>query len=229
MKTDDQPGKTPCTWRPVDECAGCGLDGRLLCRWDRGVLVSLQAPAFSFMALSALTLVFRGLSGGGWWPLIAYAAFCLLFFGFFEIRILCSHCPYYAERSRVLHCLLNHGAIKFFRYRPSPMRTWEKAALLACFAVFAFYPLVFAGLLIVRAAVGAAVLGLWGAITAATSVTLSLVCFYITLRVHACRCCVNLSCPLNRVPPEVRAAFLERNPELRAVWEADEENRKEDR
>jgi hypothetical protein len=45
----------------------------------------------------------------------------------------------------------------------------------------------------------------------------TIVGFFVFLRLHMCRRCVNLSCPLNNVPDDLKAAYLERNPHLVAA------------
>lgn len=52
--------------------------------------------SLSFTALAHIAPVLAGLLTGAWWPL--YGACMVLFFGISEIRILCRHCPFYAER-----------------------------------------------------------------------------------------------------------------------------------
>ena len=56
-----------------------------------------------------------------------------------EIRVLCSHCPYYAEEGRILHCLANHGTIKLWKYHPEPMRFWEKLGFLGGIIFFLYF------------------------------------------------------------------------------------------
>jgi hypothetical protein len=40
------------------------------------------------------------------------------------------------------------------------------------------------------------------------------------LRKTACGRCINFSCPMNTVPKRSVDAYLERNPDIRAAWEA---------
>jgi len=44
--------------------------------------------------------------------------------------------------------------------------------------------------------------------------------FFLILRYHYCRRCVNFSCPLNRVPKSLVDAYLRRNRVMREAWEA---------
>jgi hypothetical protein len=190
-----------CTWRPATECQGCSLADELKCRFDRGDLLHFLGSFLGF-ALPAFIGVIRG--GYGWF-LLGWVAFWLVFFELWEIRILCSHCPYYAERSATLHCIANYGSLKVWRYHPEPMSRSEKIQLWIGFVILGGYPfplLLLAGEFLW--AVGAA----WG-----------LVMFFWTLRKETCSRCVNFSCPLNAVPRELVDAYLERNPVMRQAWE----------
>lgn len=190
-----------CSWRPVSECVGCPIDGRLKCRFRLGDLLRFVG-LFSVFAVPA---VVGTLAGGYGWSLVGWFAFWLVFFEFWEIRILCSHCPYYAERGITLHCIANYGSLKVWRYRPGPMSLSEKTQLIIGFAILGGYPFPFM---------------LLGGQYVWSSVALGgLVTFVWALRRYTCSRCVNFSCPLNRVPRETVDAFLERNPVMRKAWE----------
>jgi hypothetical protein len=218
MIDDEQP--RACTWNPDAPCAECGLSGRLLCRWEARALRAFLAPALAFCLLGLLTMVLTGLLAGAWWPLISYAAFMGAFFPVFEIRILCSHCPFYAEKGLVLHCPANHGAPKLWRYRPGPMRTWEKVSLIAGFVVFAGAPVVAAGWDIALTAAGDfSAVALWAVIALAAAVLGTGLSLYTLLRGHVCPRCVNFSCPLNMTPEVIREEYLRLNPVMHGAWE----------
>ena len=59
----------------------------------------------------------------GFWMTVFTIALCVGFFGFIETRVLCSHCPHYAEEGASLRCWANYGSPKLFKYRPGPMST----------------------------------------------------------------------------------------------------------
>jgi len=63
---------------------------------------------------------------GGWW-LLPWLMTIIGFFGFVEIRVMCSDCPHYAEQGSSLKCWANYGSPKIWKYRPGPMAFWEKA------------------------------------------------------------------------------------------------------
>ena len=190
-----------CTWRPEAECAGCPLSGDLKCRFDRRYLFHFIGMFVGFL-IPAFTGVIRG--GYGWY-LLGWVAFWLVFFELWEIRILCSHCPYYAERGKTLHCIANYGSLKVWKYHPEPMSRSEKIQLWIGFAILGGYPFPF---MILGGQYLWAVAALWG-----------LILFFWTLRLYTCSQCVNFSCPLNTVPREVVDAYLERNPAMRQAWE----------
>jgi len=192
---------TICTWQPASECAGCPLGERLKCRFDRGDLLHFLGLAVGF-ALPAIIGVMRG--GYGWY-LLGWAAFCLVFFELWEIRILCSHCPYYAEEGPVLHCIANYGSLKLWKYHPKPMSTWEKMQLFIGFAILVGYPFPF---LILGRQYALAGVALWAGVMG-----------FWTLHKYTCSQCVNFSCPLNSVPREIVDAYLERNPTMKKGWE----------
>jgi hypothetical protein len=52
---------------------------------------------------------------------LGWLAIWFLFFFVLEGRVLCSHCPYWAKESRVLHCHANYGVIKLSKERLRPL------------------------------------------------------------------------------------------------------------
>lgn len=190
-----------CTWRPVSECEGCPLGERLKCRFRRGDLLHFMAMFGGFV----FPVVIGVIGGGyGWW-LLGWFAFWMLFFQIWEIRILCSHCPYYAEEGHTLHCIANYGSLKLWKYHPEPMSKSEKAQLFVGFAILVGYPF---PLLLLGRQWAFAFLAAWGAFL-----------FFWTLHKYTCSRCVNFSCPLNSVPKEVVNEYLRRNPVMRQAWE----------
>jgi len=143
-------------------CEGCPIAGRLKCRFNRGDLLHFIG-LFAGFALPAIIGVIRG--GYGWY-LLGWAAFCLVFFEFWEIRILCSHCPYYAEKGLTLHCIAcshcpyyaekgltlhciaNYGSLKVWRYHPEPISKAETVQLVIGFILLCGYPFVGVGLVL---------------------------------------------------------------------------------
>jgi hypothetical protein len=128
-----------CTWRVEAACEGCPLFERLKCRFDRGDLLHFLGMTGCVGIPAVLGMV----AGGYGWYLLGWAAIWLVFFGLWEIRILCSHCPYYAERGATLHCIANYGCPKVWRYHPEPISTPEKIQLMIGFVLVGGYPFPF--------------------------------------------------------------------------------------
>jgi hypothetical protein len=189
-----------CTARPADDCAGCGLAGRLMCRYDRRDSVVFFMAALPFFFTSIVGSILGGY--GGW--LLAWLAYALFFFTVWEGRVLCSHCPYWAEEGRILRCHANYGVFKLWRYRPGPMSRWEQAQFVAGALLLVGFP--FPLLLAAREFLPAAVC----LVSLASAV-------YFVYR-NACTRCVNFSCPFNAVPPQTRAEFFRRNPPIARAW-----------
>ena len=143
---------------------------------------------------------------GGWW-LAPWLLLIIGYFGFVEIRVMCSHCPHYAEEARTLLCWANYGAPKIWKYRPGPMTRWEKVVFLAGLAAVWGYPFVF--LVSSRQ---------WFLILIYAMTTAS---FFVTLKLFLCAQCMNFACPLNSVADDVRQAFFKRNPEVARAWGVD--------
>lgn len=199
-----QPDRNPyhiCTVGDPAVCAECELADKLKCRFQRSDLLHFTA-LFTLIAIPAGI----GLVHGGYaWALVGWVAFSMFFFNVWESRILCRHCPYYAERGRILHCIANYGIFKPFRFNPAPMSRGEKAQLSFAFALLLLVLLAF---LVAAGEWVMLFLTIWG-----TGVWL------FTMQKYVCSACVNFSCPLNRVPKPIVDAYLKRNPAMRQAWE----------
>ncbi len=132
----------------------------------------------------------------------------IVFFGFWEIRILCSHCPYYAEKGATLRCPANYGCPKFWKYRPGPMSSAERIQLVIGFVLMSGYPFIF--------------LYLGAQLVYLVAAGIGLAVFFSALLVFKCSRCVNFSCPFNRVSRDKVQAFLNRNPVMKKAWEKTE-------
>lgn len=191
-----------CTWKPRSKCLDCSIQGELQCRFNKNDLLSFLI-LFGPFALAAIGGTIR--AGYGWW-LLGWLFYALFFFFVWEARVLCRHCPFWAEGDRILHCHANYGVIKIWKYQPGPMSKLEKIQFLAgAFILIAFpFPFMLMG--------GEFLLG-------AIAFTVAISFFYNLIR-NTCTRCVNFSCPLNKTPKPVIDAYLLRNPEIRAAWES---------
>jgi hypothetical protein len=205
-----------CTWDAKSDCDNCPNTDRLNCKWNRKLLMGFLLLFLPFGFTSWFGLALVGKLIGNWLVVIAYLIFYIAFFFFFEIRILCSHCPYYGENSRILHCLANNGAIKLWSYHP------EKISLVICFFFLAGYPVlaqVYGSWLIYAQYPHFDSIALLGMVGITVATLLSAVTFFACLRIYVCTKCVNFSCPLNEVPKSAVDEYLRNNSVMKAAWE----------
>jgi hypothetical protein len=143
---------------------------------------------------------------GGWW-LGLWLALIVGYFNFLEIRVMCSHCPHYAEEGKTLKCWANNGSPKLWKYRPGPMSLVEKILFLGGFVVIWGYPLPFL------------VLGMqWFQFFL---YALLVTGFFMTLKEFLCSQCINFACPLNGVDKATRLEFFKKNPVVAEAWGVD--------
>ena len=200
MSTQNVNPHNICSWRPASECMECPLAGGLKCRFNWGDLFHFVGLFFLFAFPSLIGMILSGYS----WVILGWIGFWIFFFEIWEIRILCSHCPYYAEKGWTLCCIANYGSLKLWRYRPEPMNRLEKIQLIVGFIILGGYPFPF---LILGRQFIFAFLAFW-----------ALVMFFWTLRKYTCSACVNFSCVLNTVPRKVVNEYLNRNPVMKKAW-----------
>ncbi|MFX0151870.1 MAG: hypothetical protein ACFFAJ_13865 [Candidatus Hodarchaeota archaeon] len=209
-----------CTWDINADCNNCTDRTNLDCKWDMKHLIRFYTIGLPFFIPVALGLILTVLWTGDWFGIIIYAMFWIFFFGFFEIRVLCRHCPYYSEEGKILHCLANHGLLKIWKYEPGPMSRWEKLGLLVGFVLFLGIPIITiifatitlvddgAELFLVLIMGALSILSIGGAFVSGHSLTNKV-----------CTRCVNFSCPLNRVPKHLVDSYLMKNPVMKHAWE----------
>jgi hypothetical protein len=159
------------------------------------------------LSIPSLILGGAGIYRVGGWFLVPWIALMAGFFGFLEIRVMCSHCPHYAEPGNSLQCWANYGSPKIWTYRPGPMSLMEKLLFLGGLAAIWGYPVIFLlvgpqWLLLVVYGISSAGL-------------------FMTLKLFFCTRCMNFACPLNTVPVHIRQNFFERNPKVAQAWEVE--------
>jgi len=182
-----------------DTCDDCAVSETLHCHFTPKDLIH-----FLLMASPPFLLGGAGICHvSGWW-LLPWLIIIIGYFGFVEIRVMCSHCPHYAEEGDSLKCWANYGSPKIWEYRPGPMAFWEKAVFFLGFALVGGYPLYF---LVSELQLFLLIVYL-----------ITLGGFYLTLRTFLCSQCMNFACPLNTVSEEVREEFFQRNPEVAKAW-----------
>jgi hypothetical protein len=191
MFLDPERPLTTCTPRACSECPARAV---VHCHFQARDLVRFLAVALPLFLVGGAG-IWR--VGTAW--LVGWLAACLGFFGLVEIRVLCSHCPHYAEPGRILRCWANYGSPKLWRYRPGPLSRAERTVFLSGLMLVFGLPLPFmlAGgqrfLLLLYSLAGA---GLW-----------------ITMQRTMCSVCMNFACPFNRVGEVGRQTFWKTNPQ----------------
>ena len=183
-----------CDACPVSETLQCHFTSRDLLRF-----LSISMPSFLFGGV--------GIYLANGWLLVPWLILIVAYFGFVEIRVMCSHCPHYAESDSSLRCWANYGAPKLWSYRPGPMTRVEKLVFFGGFVVIWGYPLVplIAGLQWILLAV----------------YILATAGFFTILKISFCSRCMNFACPLNAVGAETRGRFFDRNPGVAKAWGVD--------
>jgi membrane protease YdiL (CAAX protease family) len=176
-------------------------DGQLMHTFERKALLVF---AFGFLAVG-IPVVLGFLSAGVWVFLVIWIIYAIFFLQIWENRILCSHCPHYNSKGRMLRCHANYGLYKLWKYNPGPMSRSEQVQLVIGVAIMIGFPfplLVWSQqwFYLIFASFGAIVLG-------------TLLFGWLCLR------CVNFSCPFNRVPKEEVDSFLKQHPEMQKAWE----------
>jgi len=190
-----------CTSSHESNCTGCPISGKLKCRFSASEWLK-----FLFLFSAFLVPGLIGMNQGGYSNQIGWMfVFWIVFFCFWEIKILCSHCPFYAKEGFGLECIANFGCPKFWKYNPAPINRWEKFQLVVGFGILFGYPIYFS------------IIGeqyLWAGLTA-----LGTIVFFVILGKNTCSKCVNFSCLFNRVPKEVVDEYLQKNEVMRKAWE----------
>lgn len=184
-------------------CIDCEIDGKLLCIHTHRDLADFWVIFMGF----AIPFILGMVLGKHWIGLAVWFGLAIIFFGYVEALILCRHCPHYAEDGFLLSCHANSGLPKIPRFNPKPLTRVEQISWLAYVAIlFLWYIPFFA------ANQQWLFLGLtsWGVFSAAW-----------TLQRTKCNRCYNLSCPVNRVPQDVRQVFFQNYPQFADAWNID--------
>jgi hypothetical protein len=192
--------RKPLATCSVESCRECPLSGCLECHFN-----GRQLARFFLFAVPPFLLGGAGIARMNAWLLLPWIAVCLGYFLLVEIRVMCSHCPHYAEPgTRSLQCWANYGAPKLWAYRPGPMSRAETAVFYGGLIVVAAYPAAF-----LLAGAQWLMLALFTASVAGMGTLMALT---------MCARCMNFACPLNRIDRRTRALFFARNPVVARAW-----------
>ena len=222
MGTEDVNPDDICTWDDDSSCEACAAQGRLNCKWNDRLLAGFLLVWIPFTVMSWFGMAVVTLLTGAWWPLVVYGVFCIAFFLVFEIRILCSHCPYYSRDGVALRCLSKNGALRIWRYHPEPMNRFERVSLIVGLSFFGGFPVLVQAYGVAFITVNYAdysQLTLLGMIGFMVATLLCSITYFEVFLIYICPKCVNFSCPLNRVPKPIVDEYLKMNPVMKEAWE----------
>jgi hypothetical protein len=182
-------------------CEDCEVKQDLNCHFNIKQLSKFLMVAFPVFIIAGIGIYsFKPLL------LLPWVLFFISYFGFIEIRVMCSHCPHYAEpETEILKCWANYGSPKLWKYRPGPMSKGERIIFFSGLILIFIYPYPF--LLLSKNII---ILILYS-IAALTGLLL--------LHKFLCVQCINFACPFNRVNDKIRRKFFKHNPEIESAWE----------
>ncbi len=211
-----------CTLDEHLDCGSCDLKKNLHCKFESKYLVGFIIFAIPFFFLAFFGMIFTGLLSGNWFFLIIYVVFVVLFFTVIEMRILCRHCPYYAREGKIIHCHANEGLPRLWKYDPLPLNRVEKLAFLTCLGFLGFFPIfaeIYGIWFVFINYVNYGVYALLGLVGLGIGTLIAILVWLAGLQLFYCPFCVNFSCPLNKVPKDYIAAYLEKNSVIKEAWE----------
>jgi len=180
-------------------CDDCSVTSSIHCHFRLKDLIHFLLIALPPFLLGGAGIFYVS----GWW-IIPWLVFVVAFFGFIEIRVMCSHCPHYAEPGSSLRCWANYGSPKLWAYRPGPMNLIEKAVFFGGFVIVWGYPLLF--------------LILGHKLFLLIVYLIATAGFFMTLKTYLCSHCMNFACPLNSVSGVIRNQFFDKNPPVSKAW-----------
>ena len=184
-----------------ETCQGCEIEGKLSCIHTTKDMASIMIPTAGFSVPFFIGMI----RGGHRTALRIWLGLVAIFFGYAEEKMLCSHCPQYAEEGFLLKCYSHWGFPKIPDFNPKPISNIEKGIWLVWLGAIALYHIPF---FIMRRQ--------WLFLVVTTCAAI-FACWTV-YHTH-CDRCPNLSCLANHVPDEVREAFLKNNPVLMKAYE----------
>jgi hypothetical protein len=187
-------------------CQNCDISGQINCHFQLKQLLRFLSFGFLLFILGGIGIFrFSGLVLFIWLLLI------ISYFGFIEIRVMCSHCPHYAETElNNLKCWANYGSPKLWKYRPGPMSQSEKIIF-------------FLGLMLIFSSPVLFMILSKEFILLIIYTALIILATYL-LKAFYCAKCMNFACPLNSIDSEVRAKFFYHNDILLNAWQKNNNN-----
>jgi hypothetical protein len=192
--------RKPLSTCSAKDCQDCPVQDRVHCHFSGRDLLRFFGIAFPAFILGGI-----GIARINAWLLLPWIALALSYFGFIEIKVMCSHCPHYTEPdTRSLQCWANYGSPKLWKYNPGPMSKAEKWVFYIGLCLIAGYPLVF--LLVGRQ---------WLLLALFAGLVVGMAALMGRLM---CSRCMNFACPFNHVDQATREMFFIRNPVVAQAW-----------
>ena len=192
--------KQPLHTCKEENCDGCHVSNKLVCHFkgkQLAMVLGMFMPLFIFAVYGMFTF--------NVWVFAAWVAFIFSFFGLIEIRVMCCHCPHYAEPELTsLKCWANYGSPKLWKYRPGPLSWFENFIFFLGFMIILLPP--------------AVVFGLQNHFWLMGIYIIVLIIVFLMLHLFYCRHCINFACPLNAVKKKDREEFFDKNPAVKEAW-----------
>jgi len=211
-----------CTWKEEKNCVECDIPENLLCRWDKKRVLKFYGIYMLFTVPAWYGLILIRYWGGKGALVLTYLAFSVVYFIFIEMLVLCSHCPYYNRKGKLLYCQSSkHGMPKIWKYKPGPLNNIEKAVTIIGMIFFLGFPTIAIsiGLGVLWSS---GILEIWQVAIILVLDILTVIFgfnFIFRLKKSVCSQCINFSCPLNKVSKEIVDAYLRKNPVMKEAWE----------
>ncbi|MBN2851241.1 MAG: hypothetical protein JXQ23_00735 [Clostridia bacterium] len=185
-------------------CDHCDVKELVYCHFNMKLLFQ-----FIIVAIPCFIIGGIGVSRFNPWLLIPWIVFFVLYFGLIEIRVMCSHCPHYAEpETKTLTCWANYGSPKLWKYRPGPMSLTEKFVFFSGLVIIIMYP--------------SLIMTISEQFILLTVFVLYAMIAVFLMHLFMCRRCMNFACPLNSVPKDVKDKFMSHNSIVCHAWNQSE-------
>jgi len=209
-----------CIANEDSNCSECDLKEYLVCRFEKSFSNKFLFGNTAYRVVALVILYLAGVLVNQFWLMPLYLGGIILVFFILEPRLLCSHCPFYEKKGKVLKCWALRGMPKLWNYHPGPISRIEKIVMLSLGTFIDLFPIV--GIV-------------WGILAFVINphdnfligiLLISLTIIFITLMVYfskvllgyACLRCPNFSCAMNKVPSNIIFAFLKKNPVMKKAW-----------